>query len=350
VRVRVWQGSRVVVELVVGKVDAGGTFVRPADGDQVWRVGGELRDTFDKSATEWRNRAVTRFDQDQARELAVTARDGAQIVLRRKPDELVSVHASVPGFGGLSHARWEVREASVRIDKLDEIVPREVVATLASLDASSFADDLPPSAAGLDPAVLTVRVALGDGQGDRDDPRARAVTIAIGDDAGADETFVKVVGAPQIYRVKRFNVERVNRRPIQFRDKTLCNISDQDVVAFGVVRGGESYAVERRAEGWKATQPSGMVVDPEKVAPLASVFRGWNAPAIAENAPARGDGAPRMVISGRSKDKTCTISVGDEAPNAAGYFVRTATSSDTYVVPKWMVDRIAVPLDDLRKS
>ncbi len=39
-----------------------------------------------------------------------------------------------------------------------------------------------------------------------------------------------------------------------------------------------------------------------------------------------------------------------ELPDRSGYFVRTATYSDLFVVPKWMIDRIALPIGELRKS
>ncbi len=150
VRVRVRRGERLLAELLVGKVASGGTFVRLAGDGQVWRVGGELRGTFEKSTTEWRDPHVTKFDPDQVRELAVATPDGARIVVRRRLDQLGSVHAGVPGFGGLSHARWELVDSSVPIDRLDEQIPTEVVSTLSALDASGFADGISPAATGLD--------------------------------------------------------------------------------------------------------------------------------------------------------------------------------------------------------
>ncbi len=174
---------------------------------------------------------------------------------------------------------------------------------------------------------------------------ARALTVAIGKETGADETFVKVLGAAQVFRIKRFIAGRINRRPIQFRDKTLCNISDQDLVAFRVKRAGAAYSAERRADGWSATQSSGARIDPDGVRPLASAFRAWTAPAIAEDGRARASGRPLIVITGKSKDQSCTISAW---AGGADYLVRTATSSDVYVVPKVMVDRMAGPISVVR--
>jgi hypothetical protein len=57
----------------------------------------------------------------------------------------------------------------------------------------------------------------------------------------------------------------------------------------------------------------------------------------------------RAVISARSKSASCTIRVGRETDGAPGAYVQTAGSPDVYVVPKWMIDRIAVPPAGLGK-
>ena len=222
VKVKVKRGDRALLELIVGKGSDKGTMVRVGAGDAVWLVAGNLQEIFDKPSVDWRDRTVSRFAADEAARIEVAARDGARIVLER---------------GSEHGAAWRVRESSVPIGKLDVLVPRELLATLATLKASDFADGVPPAAAGLSSPSLTVGIGLRDG---------RAVTIQVGDPTDRDEVFVAVAGNPQIFRVKRFNVDRIARRPLQFRDKTLCDISDADVIAFGVTQGPRSYAVAAR--------------------------------------------------------------------------------------------------------
>ena len=50
----------------------------------------------------------------------------------------------------------------------------------------------------------------------------------------------------QVFVVKKYNVERVNKRPIEFRDKTLCDIAQADLTEISVTagdKGDKSYTV-----------------------------------------------------------------------------------------------------------
>jgi hypothetical protein len=91
-------------------------------------------------------------------------------------------------------------------------------------------------------------------------------------------------------------------------------------------------------------------VDDEKLQAFASVFRGWSAPRLAEEPPRDAVARPQAVIVGRSAHARCTIRVGRELPDGSGYFVQTPASRDVLVVPKWMIDRIAVPLRQIQKA
>jgi hypothetical protein len=332
-RVTARQDGRALLELFVGRRIEGGTLVRIGGRDGRWKARGPLRELFDKSPSEWRDHQITSFASGEAERIAVETFDGARITLARSRG------------GDADHDRWRVTSSSVPIGNLDDRVPRELVTTLSWLEASDFADTITPAAAGLEPPALTVSVGLRGG-------RTAAVLIgkATGRDGKLDEFFVKTPDRPQILVVKRFNVDRINRRPVQFRDKTLCDISDADMISFRVTRGPHSYEVVRDGGAWHATRPSGLEIDPDKVAPLATVFRRWSAPVIAEDPPGNAVSAPRAVIVGHSKDSSCTIRVGREPKQEAGYFIQTPASPDIYIVPKWMIDRIAVRLDEIQKA
>ena len=49
----------------------------------------------------------------------------------------------------------------------------------------------------------------------------KKVTALIGNKKGDDDYYVKVPEAPQVFLVKKYNADRVVKRPIEFRDKTL---------------------------------------------------------------------------------------------------------------------------------
>jgi hypothetical protein len=322
------RAGRTLAELTVGKVIDDGTMVRIGGSAAVWRAAGNLRAIFDKSPIEWRDRSVTRFSPRDAVRIEIAARDGAHVELvRASPDA--------------GPDAWRVAVSSVSIGRLDQAAARALIETLSSLSASGFADGVAAAAAGLAPPSLAVTVGLADG---------KAVSVLVGDAHGNDESYVAAGDRLTVFLVKRFNVDRFDRAPIQFRDKTLCDISDGDIVAFGVRRGSDSYAVERRGPSWQATAPKGLAIDSEKVASFATVFRGWSAPRLAEHPPPDAVARPQAVIVGRSPRARCTIRVGRELPDGSGYFVQTAASPDVLVVPKWMIDRIAVPLRQIQKA
>jgi hypothetical protein len=325
--IAVRRAGRPVAGLIVGKVIEGGTMVRIDGGPAVWRAAGDLRTILDRSPVAWRDRSVTRFSPGDAARIEIAARDGARLALVRAP--------------GADPAAWTVVASSIPIDRLDAQAPRALVDALSSLSASGFADAVTPAAAGLAPPSLVVKVGLANGW---------TVTVRVGDPHGADEAFLDADGRAPIFLVNRFDLDRIARHPLQFRDKTLCDISDGDIVAFGVTRSSDSYAVERRGLGWRATVPRGLPVDDEKLQAFASVFRGWSAPRLAEEPPRDAVARPQAVIVGRSAHARCTIRVGRELPDGSGYFVQTPASRDVLVVPKWMIDRIAVPLRQIQKA
>ena len=85
--------------------------------------------------------------------------------------------------------------------------------------AQDFGDSVKPADAGLEPPALTVTVDLKGG---------KKATALIGNKKGDDEYYVKTPEAPQVFVVKKYNIERVLKRPIEFRDKTLCDIPDTE--------------------------------------------------------------------------------------------------------------------------
>jgi hypothetical protein len=334
VRVTARHNGQPVLDLVFGKILEAEhvTMVRLADSDDVWQVRGELRGLFDKSVDDWRDRTITAFDAWHADRIEITAADGAHLVLRKT------------GNGAGPRVEWAVVESSVAIDKPDIVLANQLVDTMSTLKAAYFADGANAADAGLDPPELTVAVHVAGAA-------TPATVLVVGKPNGKGQSFVKSPLLPQIFLVAQYNIDRAGRRPIQFRDKTLCNINDADVIAFSVTNGPDSYAIVKRDGTWHATAPANFVADPEKVTPLATVFRGWTAPEIAETPPADAMNRLQVVIVGRSKKATCTIQVGGEPKDhEPAYYVRAPTSRDLYVVPKWMIDRIAVHLDRITKT
>jgi hypothetical protein len=332
IHVVVKHDAQVLADLIVGKTVGAGTMVRLPGKNEVWQATGISRYTFDKPASDWRDKSITTFNAADVQKLDVAAKDGAKLSLKKT------------GTKEGTEDKWQVVDSSVKIDKLDNSTANQLISGLASWKANDFADGVKLADAGLESPGLTLTVGLKDG---------KSVSVLFGAKKGEDEMYVKKSDAPQAFLVKKYNYERIFKAPIEFRDKTLCNIEGADVAEVSVAAGDKSYAIVKSGSDWKATKPK-MEVDASKVTPITSAFKDWKASGFAEDQSAKDNGlAKAKVITAKSKEKgapVCQIKVGDETKDKLSYFVMTGKGNDVLLAPKWSVDRILVKPDDLKKA
>jgi hypothetical protein len=329
--------GKVLADLIIGKVVGAGTMVRPSGTNDIWRASGISKFVVDKGPTDWRDKSITTFQIGDVEKLDVVSKDGAKLSLKKT------------GTKEGSEDKWDVVASSVKIDKLDNSVPNGIVSSLASWKANDFADGASATmaAAGLDAPALTITVGLKGG---------KSVVALIGGHKGekaTDDTYVKKADAPQIFLVKKFNLERIDKRPMEFRDKTLCDLAAADLTEISVAGGDKSYTLVKNGNDWKATKPPKLELDATKVTPIAGAFKDWKATGFAEDQSPKGNGLakPKAVISAKgTKPAACLIRVGDESADKASYVVSTAKGPDVYLAPKWAVERILVKPDDLKKG
>jgi hypothetical protein len=326
------KGEKVAADIIIGKTTGPGTMVRLTGKDQVWQATGINKYTFDKAPVDWRDKSITTFTAADAERIELAAKDGSKAIVKKT------------GAKTGSEDKWEVVESTVKVDKLDDTVPNGIVQALSVWKANDFADGVKPADAGLEPPALTVTVFL---KGDK-----KAVAL-IGNRKGDDEFYVKQPESAQVFIVKKYNIDRVNRRPIELRDKTLCNIAEADVTGWDVTNADNSYAVSKSGSDWKASKPAKLDVDPSKVGPIASAFKDWKGTAFADDPSPKATGLakPKAVIAVKGKNKeSCTVTVGDETKDKLSYFVAPPKSPDVVLAPKWNIDRILVKLPDIKKA
>jgi Domain of unknown function (DUF4340) len=333
-RVVARKGEQVVTELLIGKSVGGNTLVRIPGKDEVWQGIGSFRYNFDRDTANWRDKTITKFAQGDAEKIDVKGKDGSHIVVKKEGED-----------------KWSVVDSTVKLDKLDNTVPSGIVSLLSSWVTNDFADNAKPEASGLDAPNSTIAVSLKGG---------KTVTAMIGNKKGADDVYVKTADSPQVFLVKRYNVDRADKRPIDFRDKTLCDISDAELGEIAVAHEKDSYTLHKEADKgsqkgeWKSKKPANLALDPAKVTPLVSSFKDWKAIGYAEDQTlkANGLGKPRAVISARSKDgkKTCVLKVGDETKDKVNYTAQSGSAPEVYLVAKWSTDRLLAKPDDLKKK
>jgi len=330
-RVAAKAGDKVVADLIIGKPMGGGTMVRPAGKDEVWQVTGSIKFNFDKNPADWRDKSITTFLNGDAETIDVKSKTGGTIALKKTDKK--------EGADDL----WAITASSLPVNKLDNTIPTGIVSALSVWKANDFADGAKPEQTGLGDPALTITVGLKGG---------KKATVLVGNKKGDDDYYVKTATEPQVFLVKKYNMDRVNKRPIEFRDKTICDISDADLTDLSVTHGAESYALTKSGKDWKATKPAKTEIDPAKVTSIVGAFKAWKATGFAEDSDPKATGLakPQAVIVAKSKAATCTLKVGDETKDKQSYFVQAGASPDVYLVAKWATDRSLVKVADIKKT
>jgi Domain of unknown function (DUF4340) len=340
------KGDQVLAELLVGKSVGGNTLVRLPGKDEVWTGLGSFRYNFDRDTTNWRDKTITKFTQSDAEKIEVKGQGGARVLVKSDGGD-----------------KWSIVESTLPVPKLDDTIPQGIASALASLSTNEFADDAKPADTGLADPTTTVTVSLKGG---------KTVTVLVGKKKGADDTYLKTADAPQVFLVKRYNIDRIEKRPIDFRDKSICDIAEAELGEVAVTHDKDSYALVKEATGagkkpdkkidkktdqagdWKATKPAGLALDPAKVSPVAGAFKDWKAAGFAVDQSPKENGLvkPKATIIARSKDKKkiCALKIGDESKDKINYAAQAGSSPDVYLVAKWATDRILVKVEDLRKK
>jgi hypothetical protein len=308
--------------------------VRPEGKDEVWGATGLPRYQFDKDVTAWRDKGIVTFDEKDAEKLDIESKAGAKIALA-KP---------APTDGG-APGEWKVVESTIKVEPFDKTVAPGLISQMASWKANDFADTAKPEETGLDAPELKVTVSLKGG---------KQVTALIGKKKGEDDTYVKVADQPQVFLVKKYNLDRLDKRPIEFRDKTFCSLTADEINEISVARDKDPFTLVKSGKEWKLVKPAGVTLDQSKTGAILSTFADWKAQSFAlDNSPqATGLAKPSATVTTKStvKGHGCSFKVGGETSDKNSYYVAANGQPDVYVVPKWSVDHVLVKLDDLKKK
>jgi hypothetical protein len=333
-RVTLKQGEQVVADLRIGRTSGQLTMVRLEGKDQVYSVAGLFKYQLDKNTTAWRDKSITSFEEKDAEKIKVVSKDGAQVVIT-KP---------APIDGGTA-PEWQLVEANVKVEPFDKGVASGMASQLATFKANEFADDAKIEETGLDSPRLTVTVTLRNG---------KQQILLVGDKKGEEDWYVKTAEQPQIYLVKKYNLERINKRPVEFREKTVCNVKAEELTEVAVAQGKDSFTLSKQGDSWKATKPADFTADDTKMKNITTSFSDWKGQGFAEDGSPKttGLGKPKATVTVKSnvQGHGCQLKIGDETSDKSNYYVQSSLQPDIVLVPKWSVDRILVKLDDLKKQ
>jgi len=328
-------GAATSADLLVGKAVGNGTMVRVAGKDEVWQAVGPLRSTLDKSPADWRDRSVITFSTADAETLTVKAGGSSSGVIVVKKN----------GKTAQGEDQWDLSSTSVpKMERLDNSVPNGIVSALSSFKTNDFADGAAPAGTGLDNPSLTITVGLKGGKN---------ATLLVGNKKAPDELYMKTPESPQIYVVKSFNSDRIVKRPIDFKDKTLADVGEADLKEVAVTHGADSYTLVHEGTTWKATKPPKFNLDPGRTPSIGGGFKDWKANSIATDAPPATTGLAKpkaTIVMKSTKGDTTTFKVGEDAADKQNVYLSSSKSTDVYLAPKWSVDRLLPKLDDLKKK
>lgn len=323
-------GGATLADLHVGKTAGGYTMVRVDGKNDTWQAGGLYPYAIARPPSGWRDHAIFELTSSDIDKLTVEAPNG-KVVLQKeaggdkdKPND----------------AKWKIVESTGTAPKtaadLDTMQVNAVVAGLSNLHASDFADDKKVDDV-KGKLALTV------------DAKGKPHTLWVGGEH-ADDVFVASSDSPTVYTVKKFSIEHIARKPIDYRDKTIVKAKDAELASVEITDGSETTALTQGKDGkWSAAKGA---ADESKVKPAIGGFENLVATSFSdEKDPAKtGLAKPtgRAVLHPKGKPPL-TITVGT-ATKDGDYYVQKSGSPEIYLVKKFAVDRWMKKPADLTRA
>lgn len=313
-------GGKTLADLLIGKSVGGFTMVRVAGQKEVWQATGFYPYSIAREPKGWRDHTVFDFALADVEKLSVES-PGQKLLLEKLPAD-----KDKPGDN-----QWKIVESQGAAPKTaDALDARQANATaqgLSNLHAADFADDKKKDdVIGKGQALTLTATAKG-----------QAHTLYVGEEKG-DDVYIVTAEAPTVYIVKKFALERIARRPIDFRDKTLAKIKAADLTSVVITAGADTTTLTQKDGKWSAAKGS---VDDAKVKPVVASFENLQADSFSDEHDAAKTGlakpAGQVVLHGKDK-QTTTLKVG-AATKDGDYYVAKVGSPDVYRVKKYAVDR-----------
>ncbi|MEK6608403.1 MAG: DUF4340 domain-containing protein [Myxococcota bacterium] len=328
------KGVRVTVEdadgkaradFLVGKIAGGYTLVRAAGKNEVVQVVGSIKTTFSKELKAWRDKTIFDFKRDEAERIEVATPGGAYALAGAKEGEKI---------------KWTLASAPLAVDALDEDVPSGIVSSLYALKASDFADNATLETAGLVTPAFAITVKAG----------GAAHTLLVG--GKKDEDFyVKRADKPQIFLLKKYTVDRVAKRPIDLRDKTVASFKEDDVESVEIVKGGDRLRLARKDGAWSSTPETKLDEAKVKSAVAALAMLKASSFSDARDAATTGLGKPQGIVTVRLKDRSnVTVRVGGKTAEDNELYLARDGRPDVFVVKKYTVDRFLKTAADFERK
>lgn len=322
-------GGKTLADLHVGKSIGGYTMMRVDDKKETWQASGLYPYTVGRAPSGWRDHAI----------FELTAADIDKLTVEAPGGKLVLTKEAGGDKDKPNDAKWKIVETTGTAPKtsadLDMTQVNAVVQGISNLHATDFADDKK-----VDEVKGKLAITV--------DAKGKPHTLWVGFESG-DDVYVASSDSPQVYTVKKFSIEHLARKPIDYRDKTIVKAKEADLQSVDITAGSDTTVLTQKDGKWSAAKGT---ADDSKVKPAVGGFDNFVAASFAEGVDAATAGlkkpSGRAVLHEKGKPPI-TITVG-AATKDGDYYVQKSGSPDIYLVKKYAVDRWMKKTADLTKK
>jgi len=270
----------------------------------------------------------------------------ADKVFRFKKEEIAEVFLRPAGIHLKKEGESWVMTEPVQ-SAVDKWTVEGLLSSIEGVRHERVIEDKPPDYAvyGLKPPRFEVEVAHGQ----------KRDTLYLGD-KNATETYVfaKKGSSPEVFLTGTSILWNVDKKPFDFRDKTVLAFEKDQVSKFTLQAEGRKFSVAKSEGKWRLTAPLEDEADPSKVDQLISALHDARVREFVEENPADlkpyGLAKPRLVVDlylGQTQARK-TLLVG--TPKGDKVYAKDEARNPVFLVDTTVVHGLRVSLSDLREK
>ncbi|MEA3404040.1 MAG: DUF4340 domain-containing protein [Armatimonadota bacterium] len=311
------------------------------DSDTLYIVGATVRTTLWKDATEIREKQVVLLEPEDVQRVEL-AHGEEQIVLARAEPE--------------ADVKWWMRKP-LQV-AADEFNVKQLVRSLGDMRAEDFLEAEAEVDPGFDKPQARMGLRLQEGR-DLTVTFGKTETRTVGEDEEEkDIVYVRTSARPEIMMVEADQLEKVQKTPLDLRDRTIVRFERDDVQRIRVERTkGLSFTVARRPDGWRIEKPRSVDARKTAVEDILWDLESLNAEAFIkeEVSPPElrqyGLAVPQAAISVflRGRSEPIKVLIGDQV-EGGNYYCTTSESDQVVEISQFIMDHLPDTIEDLEKQ
>ena len=344
--VRLYSGTQLLTQFVVGKSAARGMAVRVDDA--VYRVAGVMPAMFARSPMEWTERRL--FPQDTMERISrlnLQLQDQSGYTLVRKGD-----------------ASWEIAgdDTAPKDFRFDSNLAQSIMNNVLNMRLAEFVETDPgPALTGLDEhADKLTWYFIDDANGMAPPSHVLLLGKAVAD-ANAKVVYAQVVGQPQIYTVPDYAAAGVRKPLLYLRNLSVMAFDPKQVVSLSLTDGKSRSRFDLKQEGWEVTTttdktPAQFALDSTKVSQRVMMASNMRALTLAKTADLKAAGlsVPKEILTVTLQDgKTASLRFGaavDDPAYPNSFYALGNADGHVYVVSKGLHDNLFRGLESFGKA